>query len=60
MLENRLAESSYIAGENYSIADITTLCAVDFAKVIKIRLTDDHIHTKRWYETMRERDSSKA
>lgn len=60
LLENRLAESAYLAGNSYSIADIAAFCSIDFAKVIKIRATDEHINLKRWYETMRERPTSKA
>jgi len=60
LLEERLAQSSFIAGESFSIADITALCAIDFARVIKIRPADDQIHLQRWLETMRSRDSAQA
>lgn len=60
MLEERLAASSYIAGENYSIADIVGFCAVEFAKVIKIRPKEEQIHLRRWYEMMKARPSAKA
>ena len=44
ILERRLGVKEYIAGDAFSIADITALCAIDFARVVKIRMTDDHVH----------------
>ena len=38
-LDGFLAESKFIAGERYTIADITALVAIDFAKLIKLRIT---------------------
>ena len=37
-LENELAGRSYMAGDRFTVADITALCAIDFGKVAKIRL----------------------
>ena len=37
MLDTRLAESEFIAGDAYTVADIAALCAVDFARVAKKR-----------------------
>jgi glutathione S-transferase len=60
VLENRLAQSEFIAGNAFSIADITTLCAIDFARVVKIKLEDKHTNLKRWYEKVNSRPSAKA
>jgi glutathione S-transferase len=51
-LDKRLAGSEYIAGERFTIADITAVVAVDFAKWIKEFIPDDAVHLKRWYETV--------
>lgn len=59
-LERRLGESQFIAGDNYSIADITALCAIDFARVVKIKLTDEQKNLQRWYEEVSRRPSAKA
>src|SRR5699024_6141222 len=43
-LDRHLATNDHIAGARYSIADITALCAVDFARVIKLRIGDQRPH----------------
>lgn len=51
-LEARLGESEYIAGGRYSVADITALVTVDFAKWLKITVADDQKSLRRWYDTV--------
>lgn len=51
-LDKRLGESEYIAGGRYTIADITAIVSVDFAKWIKVFIPDDAHNLKRWYETV--------
>ncbi len=60
LINERLGEVPYIAGDHYSIADITLLCAVDFMKPTKIKVPDDHTHLLRWYEMVSSRPSAKA
>ena len=60
ILEHRLGEKEFIAGNAFSIADITALCAMDFARVVKIRMTDEHVNLARWYEAVSNRASAKA
>ena len=60
MLDARLAESEYIAGPHYSIADIAALIACDFAKVLKKRVGDDTPNLKRWYDAVSGRASARA
>ncbi|WP_296051290.1 glutathione S-transferase family protein [uncultured Alteromonas sp.] len=60
VLDTHLAESPYIGGEQFSIADIIALCAIDFARVVKIRIGEQHTHLQRWYEQVSERPSAKA
>lgn len=59
-LNTTLGNSEYVAGDSYSIADITGLCVVDFAKWIQLRAGDEHPHIKRWYETVSGRASASA
>ncbi len=59
-LNERLANSEYIAGEQFSIADITVLCTVDFARVVKVRIPQEHQHSQRWYQQVSARPSAKA
>ena len=61
MLDKRLAESTYVAGEEFSVADITAICSIDFAKVIQRRLDEEkHPNIARWYKLVNERPSAKA
>jgi len=57
MLNARLAERAFVATERFSIADITAVVAVDFARVIKVRVTEAHPHLIRWRAAMAERPS---
>ncbi len=60
LLEEQLADSEFIAGPEFSIADIAALVACDFAKVAKKRVGDDTPNLKRWYDAMCERPSARA
>lgn len=59
-LEQRLSQSTYIAGERYTIADITALCVVDFASFAKMGIPEANTNTKRWHADVSSRPSAKA
>jgi glutathione S-transferase len=59
-LEAELAGRAFVGGSDYSIADITTLVTVDFAKRIKLAIPDGSVHLRRWYEAVSARPSAKA
>jgi glutathione S-transferase len=48
VLNARLAERTFIATDRFSIADITALVAVDFARVVKVKPGEQHPHLQRW------------
>ena len=56
-LETQLATHAFVAGDAFSVADITAVVAVDFARVVKIRPGDEHPHLLRWRERMALRPS---
>jgi glutathione S-transferase len=56
----RLAESDFVAGPRYTVADITALVSIDFAGWIKLKPQEEHPHLKRWYEAVSSRPSAKA
>ncbi|MCC2617728.1 glutathione S-transferase family protein [Aestuariibacter halophilus] len=60
VLNTRLGESPYCAGDVFSIADITALCAIDFARVVKIRPGEQHTHVKDWHARVSARPSAQA
>jgi glutathione S-transferase len=60
MLDFCLADREFVAGNQYSIADITALVAIDFAGWIKLRIPDEHSHLRRWHGGVSARPSAKA
>jgi glutathione S-transferase len=59
-LDGVLADRPFIAGDRYTIADITALVAVDFGRVSKIRIQPEQKNLTRWYEAVSSRPSAKA
>jgi glutathione S-transferase len=59
-MDARLAQSEFIAGARYSIADITTLVSVDFARWVKLPIPEHCAHLRRWHEQVSARPSAKA
>ncbi len=59
-LDNCLAGNAHIAGENFSIADISAMVVVDFAGWIKIPIPDDAVNLGRWYASVSARPSARA
>ncbi len=59
-LDQELADRPFIAGERFSIADITALCGIDFGRVVKLGIQPDQKHLARWYEAVSSRPSAKA
>lgn len=60
LINQHLADSVYLAGDSFSIADITMLTSLDFGRVVDIRLNEKHEHIQRWYKLVSERPSAKA
>jgi len=56
-LNERLAGRDFIAADRFSIADITAVVAVDFARVVKGRPGEQHPHLQRWRLAMAQRPS---
>jgi glutathione S-transferase len=53
----QLAQNKFVAGDKFSVADITTITVVDFGHALEMQIPDDCPHVKRWYEEMQQRDS---
>lgn len=49
-LDRRFNESPYLAGDRFTIADITAVVAVDFFKWVKVEMTDAQTGLRRWYD----------
>ncbi len=56
-LNERLEGRDFIAADQFSIADITAVVAVDFARVVKVKPGDEHPQLVRWRALMGQRPS---
>jgi glutathione S-transferase len=54
-LEERLQGREFIATERLSVADITAVVAVDFARVVKVKPGEQHPNLQRWRAAMAQR-----
>ena len=59
-LDRELSDRPFIAGERFTIADITALCAIDFGAVSGIKIAPEQTHLQRWYEAVASRPSARA
>jgi glutathione S-transferase len=59
-LDEEFSNRAFVAGERYSIADITALVAIDFGRVCDIRIAPDQKNLTRWYDAVAARPSAKA
>jgi glutathione S-transferase len=56
-LDDRLSGREFVASPRFSVADITAVVAVDFARVVKVKPGEDHPHLLRWRAAMAQRPS---
>lgn len=54
--DGELANREFIAGDTYSVADITALCGIDFMRVLGRKL-DGQKNLIRWHDAMKARAS---
>lgn len=59
-LDKRLRESPYVAGDRFTIADITAWVALDFMRVLRRGPPDGCDALAAWHENMRARPSAAA
>ena len=60
LLDGELGNREFIAGDSYSIADITGLIAVDFMKPARIKVPDECANVLRWHQAVSSRPSAAA
>ena len=58
MLNERLVGREFIATDRFSVADITAVVAVDFARIVKRKPSEQHGELLRWREAMAGRPST--
>ena len=59
-MDRELASRPFIAGDAFSIADVTALVAVDFMKPARIQRPPELKNLERWYQDVSARPSAKA
>lgn len=58
--DEQLANNRFLAGERFSVADITALCAVDFGKWTELDIPAECKNLRRWYDEVSARPSAKV
>lgn len=56
-LDTHLAEREFIAAGRFSMADITAVVSVDFARIVRVKPDERHPHLIRWRAAMAQRPS---
>jgi glutathione S-transferase len=59
-LNDHLADSAFLAGEQFSIADITAFIAVEFSQRADYAVPEDCTHVQRWHGEIGARPSAAA
>lgn len=60
LLDRELGTRQFVAGDRFTVADITTLCTVDFMRAPKIDLPADMKNIARWHAEISARPSARA
>jgi glutathione S-transferase len=59
-LDTELANRKFIAGDRYTIADITALIGIDFGRTTGIKIAPEQKNLARWHQEVASRPSAKA
>ncbi len=59
-LDSVLGDREFIAGDRFTVADITALCGIDFGRVSDIRIQPEQKNLSRWYAAVSQRPSARA
>ena len=57
MFDEQLSQTAYLAGDTFSIADITLGVALDFARMVKVVALPELSNIERWYGQVSARSS---
>ena len=60
LLDKELKDRRFVAGDSYSIADITGLVAMDFMKPAKLEVPEQLTNLRRWHAEVSARPSARA
>ena len=57
-LDGQLAENRFVAGDSFTVADITAMVVVDFARWIKLSIPENATNLSRWHAEVSSRPSA--
>lgn len=60
IFDRELADRPFVAGDDFSIADITGMIAIDFMKPARVAVPEECTNVLRWYSSVRARPSADA
>jgi glutathione S-transferase len=60
LLDRELKNRLFVAGDHYTVADITALVAVDFMRPAKLIMPEEFANLRRWHGHVGERPSATA
>ena len=58
LLDRELKDRPFVAGDSFTVADITGLVSVDFMKPAKLAVPDELKNLKRWHADISARPSA--
>ena len=56
--DDQLETNEFVAGDRFSVADITTLCSVDFARFCRLEIPESCGNVARWHASVSARPSA--
>ncbi|WP_158816746.1 glutathione S-transferase family protein [Methylocapsa sp. S129] len=59
-IDRELGSREFIAGDRFSVADISGLVALDFARTARIAIPEELHQLRRWHQALSARPSAKA
>ena len=60
IVNETLSDRPFIAGDRFTVADVTGLVALDFAKPARILIPPELLHLNRWHAALKARPSAAA
>jgi glutathione S-transferase len=60
LFDRELANRPFAAGDGFSVADITGLCAIDFMRLPRLAVPEDCANVRRWHAEVSARPSASA
>lgn len=57
-LDGQLDQRQFVAGDHFSVADITAFITIDFARWIKLEAPAEYVNLHRWFDEVSKRPSA--